>query len=65
MEINLNFNELIADDYKDYIFKALDFSNKKKINLEFKKELRKKTLNSHLYNIEDFSNDLVKLLKNL
>lgn len=62
---NLNFNELIADDYKDYIFKALDFSNKKKINLEFKKELRKKTLNSHLYNIEDFSNEFVKLLKNL
>jgi len=62
---NLNLDELIADDYEDYIFKALNFLNKKKINLEFKKQLRKKVLNSPLYNIEDFSNEFVKLLKNL
>ena len=61
---NLGLNEFIADDYDDYISKARLLQNKKKLS-NIRTTLRKKVLDSVLFDTVKFTKDLSVILKNL
>ena len=61
---NLNFPELVAKNEKDYFDKALNLQ-KKNINLSYRLALRKKALESNLFDTETFTKDFVSLIKSL
>jgi len=61
---NLGLNEFIADDYDDYISKASQIQDKKKLS-NIRISLRKKVLDSALFDTEKFTKDLSDIFENL
>ena len=65
ININLSMNEWIADDKNDYYQKAINFSKDvNNLNL-IRKNLHNKAINSPLFNCEEFTQDFIKIIKNL
>jgi predicted O-linked N-acetylglucosamine transferase (SPINDLY family) len=62
---NLSMDNWIAKDKDEYFQKAINFSKDiNNLNL-IRKNLHNKALNSPLYNCEEFTDDFVKIIKNL
>jgi predicted O-linked N-acetylglucosamine transferase (SPINDLY family) len=62
---NLSMNNWIAKDKDEYFQKAINFSKDiNNLNL-IRKNLHDKALNSPLYNCKEFTDDFVKIIKNL
>ena len=59
---NLNMKEWIAENEKDYIDKALDFSNNKEKLIQLKKELKDKVVNNPLFDSKKFADDFYQML---
>ena len=62
---NLKMDDWIAQDEKDYILKAIKFSENKNFLKNLKIELKEIALKSCLFNSEKFSNDFYEMLTNL
>ena len=62
---NLNLENLIANNEKDYIDKALSIKKENKIDQKYKQNLRSEALESCLFDTETFAKDFGSLLKSL
>ena len=62
---NLNLENLIANNEKDYINKALSIKKENKIDQKYKQSLRSEALKSCLFDTETFAKDFGSLLKSL
>ena len=62
---NLNLENLIANNEKDYINKALSIKKENKIDQKYKQNLRSEALKSCLFDTETFAKDFGRLLKSL
>ena len=62
---NLNLENLIANNEKDYIDKALSIKKENKIDQKYKQNLRSEALKSCLFDTETFAKDFGSLLKSL
>ena len=62
---NLGLDDLIAKDSDDYINKAIIFKKNIKIDSNYKNSLRKKALNSDLFNVDKFSKNFSDILKSV
>ena len=62
---NLNLENLIANNEKDYINKALSIKKENKIDQKYKQNLRSEALKSCLFDTETFAKDFGSLLKSL
>lgn len=65
INLNLDQQEFIAQTTHDYIDKAILFLSQKSKLLNLRKNLRKKTINSALFDIDGFTRDFSITLKNL
>lgn len=65
INLNLGQEEFIAQTIQDYIDKAILFLSQKSKLLNLRKNLRKKTINSALFDIGGFTKDFSITLKNL
>ncbi len=65
ININLGLEDYIANDTDDYINKAIDFKNDFNKVINLKKNLRKKALNSNLFNVKEFGKKFSEILTNL
>ena len=65
INLNLGQEEFIAQTTQDYIDKAILFLSQKSKLLNLRKNLRKKTINSSLFDINGFTEDFSIILKNL
>jgi len=59
---NLNMEDWIAENEKDYIHKAIKFSKDKKKLIEIKKDLRNLSLKSSLFDSAKFAEDFYEML---
>ena len=62
---NLNMDDWIAKNEKEYISKALKFSENKKNLINLKKELKNIAFKSPLFDSVNFSNDFYEMLLNV
>ena len=62
---NVNSEELIAKNEKEYFDKALNIQKANNINLNYRHALREKVLESNLFDTETFTKDFVSLIKSL
>ncbi len=65
ININCNLEEFIAEDKKDYIKKAVNFSKNIEQVKNLKKNLRNIAIKSSLFQSEEFASLFYKKLKNL
>ncbi len=65
ININCNLKEFIAEDKKDYIKKAINFSKNIEQVKNLKKNLRNMAINSSLFQSKEFATSFYKILKNL
>ena len=62
---NLGLDDFIAKDSDDYINKAITIKKNIKIDSNYKNSLRKKALNSDLFNVDKFSKNFSDILKSI
>ena len=62
INININMENLIADDEEDYIKKANALKLEKNLQSIYGENLRKKALSSSLFDTDNFAKDFEKLL---
>ena len=62
---NLDLIDFIAKDFDDYAGKAISFSDNKTYLSNLRKSLRQKSIESALFDIEDFTSQFMNILKNL
>ena len=62
---NLDLIDFIAKDFDDYSGKAISFSDNKTYLSNLRKSLRQKSIESPLFDIEDFTTQFMNILKNL
>ena len=60
---NINMNEMIADDFNNYVKKAISFMNDKEFSKKYGINLREKALSSPLFDTSNFTADFCKLIK--
>ena len=60
---NINMNEMIADDFHNYVKKAISFMNDKEFSKKYGINLREKALSSPLFDTSNFTADFCKLIK--
>jgi protein O-GlcNAc transferase len=64
INLNLNLKELIAENYDEYVKKAIMLQDRVKLS-DLRKTLRKKVLNSPLFDTEDFTKQISKIFKQI
>jgi len=62
---NLDLIDFVAKDFDDYSGKAISFSDNKTYLSNLRKSLRQKSIESALFDIEDFTSQFMNILKNL
>ena len=60
---NLGMNHLIADDYEDYLKKAIILAKDKNLKENYGNNLRNKALSSPLFDTDKFTKDFENILK--
>ena len=62
---NLGMDHLIADDYEDYIKKAIMLAKDKNLKENYGNNLRNKALSSPLFDTDTFTKDFENILKKI